>query len=523
MELSISILEESLCFRGFSLEQTAEFSCSVQGASYFSPAELKDTSRKRQRILVIDHENLEVFLNHLTDFHSWLLVAAPACREQLEHRDEIQSLLLWPDGWDARRTLEAIVDLFAAFSAWRESVLLQIIEQRDIQTIVDTLSEVAANPFSVLDNNSFILARTKGYETLPAGTIWDHMRGSYLNVFDFYTTAEWASIRRRIRGAPNAPVLLRPEGDPAHTYYMCSIQIDGKPNGSIGSLDIFAPFTRGQVAIMEIIRSLLAVYLHTKYRAAASHGFLSNSLHAFLERTPVEESELSALLEQQRWQRSDTFYLLTFRYPVILNTEPELASYVNILQMQFPKAAAAILHPTIVLLLRAGECPLHKEAFREKTQAFLARSGMVCGYSHPFFRFEDAPHHLTQTRFAADEAVRMEQSLVSYADVQAQHLLKLLGRHAELSYLIHPQIAAWMNSSKRSDRALVECLHAYLLNGRSISAAARTLDLHRNTVIYRLQRIQELLHTDLDALTGPVFFSLLFSTVAALETAGASR
>jgi DNA-binding PucR family transcriptional regulator len=44
---------------------------------------------------------------------------------------------------------------------------------------------------------------------------------------------------------------------------------------------------------------------------------------------------------------------------------------------------------------------------------------------------------------------------------------------------------------------LIDTLDAYYASGRSLSGTARRLNAHRNTVLYRLRRIQELVDIDL--------------------------
>jgi len=44
---------------------------------------------------------------------------------------------------------------------------------------------------------------------------------------------------------------------------------------------------------------------------------------------------------------------------------------------------------------------------------------------------------------------------------------------------------------------LVHCLYHYFLNGRNISATADAIHIHRNTLIYRLSKAEEVLNIDI--------------------------
>ncbi|MCD7834545.1 MAG: hypothetical protein LUH00_11260 [Lachnospiraceae bacterium] len=92
-------------------------------------------------------------------------------------------------------------------------------------------------------------------------------------------------------------------------------------------MDILAPFTKGQMAVMEQIRELLLIYLRTKYRASKSHVFINQTFNLLMNKGTTQDADISRLLDKRHWLREDKYCLMAFRYPVILNSEPELASY----------------------------------------------------------------------------------------------------------------------------------------------------------------------------------------------------
>jgi Regulator of polyketide synthase expression len=65
------------------------------------------------------------------------------------------------------------------------------------------------------------------------------------------------------------------------------------------------------------------------------------------------------------------------------------------------------------------------------------------------------------------------------------------------------------------DRELLRNLHIYLLHGRNLSAAAKVLNLHRNTLIYRIDKIARRLKLDFNSLSENELFSLIFSCMVA--------
>ena len=91
-----------------------------------------------------------------------------------------------------------------------------------------------------------------------------------------------------------------------------------------------------------------------------------------------------------------------------------------------------------------------------------------------------------------------------------EHMIRLM-RKDEVKKYCHPAILMLHSSPKKSDQILISCLKSYLTNGRSIAHAAQALDMHRNTLIYRLERLEEILEVHFEYLTDDEIMGLLMS------------
>jgi len=102
-----------------------------------------------------------------------------------------------------------------------------------------------------------------------------------------------------------------------------------------------------------------------------------------------------------------------------------------------------------------------------------------------------------QPRKAVDEALhalrRSEQGVLSYEDIEVDLLLE---RVDDWETFVTSRLGPLLDADARADE-LLHTLDIYLHSGRQGAAAARTLQLHRNTLLYRLHQIQKALGTDL--------------------------
>ena len=61
-------------------------------------------------------------------------------------------------------------------------------------------------------------------------------------------------------------------------------------------------------------------------------------------------------------------------------------------------------------------------------------------------------------------------------------------------YAIHPDILRLWRERKQDNDHKLDTYICYLENSRSLKKAAEQLHLHRNTLVYRINKIQESLH-----------------------------
>lgn len=89
-----------------------------------------------------------------------------------------------------------------------------------------------------------------------------------------------------------------------------------------------------------------------------------------------------------------------------------------------------------------------------------------------------------------------------YAPYYIIQLCEQSANHAmnsnDILYLCHPAVLTLTRYDRAYNSNLRDTLFNFLMNDRSISATSRKLFMHRNTTIYKLNKIQELINDDLE-------------------------
>ena len=138
-------------------------------------------------------------------------------------------------------------------------------------------------------------------------------------------------------------------------------------------------------------------------------------------------------------------------------------------------------------------------------EEFLSEYNMRGGVSREFLKLEDIGEHYRQSLEALSIGARMDSDacLHSYDDYAVYHIAKACAQSAHLSVFCQPKLYGLMEYDKEHNTTFTNSLNSYLKHSRNITETAKALHIHRNSMIYHLKRIEEILGfplTDSDTL-----------------------
>ena len=131
---------------------------------------------------------------------------------------------------------------------------------------------------------------------------------------------------------------------------------------------------------------------------------------------------------------------------------------------------------------------------------YLRRNNAACGLSREFKDLSDIPLCFDQAFFAVTTGSRLNPSAVlfDYEDYYAEHIIHYAERFLPEGLLFSPQLRMLCEHDLNKGSSFVETLRAYLANINNLNQVADKLHIHRNTLFYRLRKIEDLTGWDLD-------------------------
>lgn len=124
------------------------------------------------------------------------------------------------------------------------------------------------------------------------------------------------------------------------------------------------------------------------------------------------------------------------------------------------------------------------------------------GISNPFYSLLDIRRYYTQAQHAltvAQAALRRTplSPVFLFQEYSYGELFSISATEADLSNYIYPPLMELLEYDKANDSQLMNTLFVYLQHNCNAKDTAENMFMHKNTVLYRINKIKEMLHLDL--------------------------
>ncbi|SHO44118.1 PucR family transcriptional regulator [Anaerocolumna xylanovorans] len=152
----------------------------------------------------------------------------------------------------------------------------------------------------------------------------------------------------------------------------------------------------------------------------------------------------------------------------------------------------------------AAVIPLEKDSditaeLSEILADFSKKEYVKIGISHSFTNIEGFVSHFDQAYAALElgQKLKTDEMLCFYQDYQFFDLLSQVKNPENLGRYCHPALAALRQYDHENNSKLYKTLCVYIEKGCNIKLTSESLFIHRNSLVYRLDRITEICNIDL--------------------------
>lgn len=421
----------------------------------------------------------------------------PLPDEYIQHLDS--NIIIINKHIDILQILDKIRSLLMVHRHYIESSLKLmniLISDGSLQDIINIGYKILGNPLFLHDISFKVLGYTQGVSV--EDPFWQQITS-----VDYFTDTEITVIIEQgnldILYKSDLPIFVRTEASP-RKWIVAKIVIDGNVFGHLSTIEYESQFQENDIKLMALISNVISSALRRNSVFYSSKG----KRYEYFIVDLLEEKEQSREVIKQRLKYMDlnfkeNLYVLTISPTQKSNEYVPHHYMLDIFNNLVYGGRSLIYHDNFVIVFSCKSETLAEDYFKNLS-VFLAKHHLVGGLSQCFHDIADIREYYLQSIKSIELGIRMndKKAIYAYSDYSLYHLIDIASEHKDLKNFFNPSLLALINYDRKNNTSYSESLYAYLSNGNSIAAAAHALNIHRNTMDYRINKIAEIMNLNLN-------------------------
>ena len=384
-----------------------------------------------------------------------------------------------------------VFNALATAQSWFHNLLATLALCDSDQEIIDRASLHLQIPMFYLDESYRILAITKSL-SFEGDAEWVHMsEKGYLSPKNAKKMKESGDLD--LLAPLHAPMIYASKIYP-YTSIICNVWVDGRFVSRLNMLCI------NQDTSPLIVRAceLICTHLERIWRRKGEmpfYGPLQSMLIDLLHGIRLSEDLIKERIEALPHLKAKLFRV--FYADVKAKDDKQLASYyASLLNRLYPEEQflPLIWQDQLILLAYAEDEPGF-DTLTVKWSHFFSTNNFKCGVSNHFRSISDLKGYYEQAVAALERGDN--GGLYFYRDIMLEQMLSLIPGE-KTRFLISPDIHRLQEAEEMYSFSMVETLKVYLECNCNLIRTANRLCLHKNTLLYRLNHIREIIRCDLN-------------------------
>lgn len=408
---------------------------------------------------------------------------------------------------DALYLLIEVQQVFIRYNNWYNEILSAALDGHHPQEVLNLAVKMLDNPVAIIDSSSRTLMYAGEFHGVIEGSIWQSVLENGFSQYEAFS----AKFRKKLRKNHEQGQMLTYQSPFPNKENHISVPLlhDGILFAGLGMADINQPFTRSEIQLARIIADILSMSFAVSGKIPHLSSEHTYYIDAILQGKTVDPILLDQYLRRLHWKQEDSYQLLCIRF---LNgrefNRDERESVLFRLGLLFQESLGTYVNHTVVLVLRnpAGEL---SSSCSGDLISYLAVQGMIAGYSTVVHSLANICYAYTQGVLAFQG--KEESGLYYFLDDYKNMIIESLYSLGDIRSFCHPVILSLYTQDKENGLHMIQTIYAFLSCGGSIAAAAKELNIHRNTLIYRLERLEAVCGIHLRNLDSELRFYLIIT------------
>lgn len=386
-------------------------------------------------------------------------------------------------GRDTNEILNDLLAVFDFYNSWEKN-LWEASARKSFQQIIDLGGVVLENPMMVADIDSNVLAMSSDFLDEDINDYWVESRRTRR-----LPAAVLASPLRTREGTPGAwtdepEIYIMPDGTKTIGTFL---RANGELIAGFGLWEHKRPILPSDIELVRVLYEVLISTMDARKRSAPVRSGAA-ILADLLSGVSIDEELVSNLAMRCR----SPWRLIVVSTP--FRSEPIFKRNLTRRFQESPQDNVSLTFGDYVVAL------VSDPDSTELLSAILGvREKQYCQavLSLPFGDLQSVRVRYQQILFALKQ-LGSQPGIYRGEDYALQYLLSLMAQQEQSQHLIHPALEQLKQQDRQRNSELYDTLYQYLIHERSILQGAEAMHIHKNSFLYRMNKIRELTNVDLD-------------------------
>lgn len=401
--------------------------------------------------------------------------------------------------------MELTIDTIIRF----QSSLIDVLSRGgSMQDLLDIAHKEFQRPMFIKGDGNMIYAITQNYDENVHPNWARFLKNLKTHSVDFdsvRTVSEDPEFRQAF-SKPRSCILRSPVYDGMVMH--ANVWLNSKRVCEVISLENNKPFQSNETKLMDIFVKYIQLHISINQDMYLSGADVSSVFQSMLDHHSVSPMELINVNTQTGWDLDDEIAVLLADTPGKKDT-PILAVFRDKLKTTFRDSVTFIYQNQVVSILNVTHCGGYQSAIK-MIRKLISSESLFCGLSFEYTGIERTLEYYFQAQMACSVANKLERKFVDMYSAAHIRITERIHAITDLQDLIHPDLIRLDHLDPQRTAHYLETLYAFLLCGGNYTDTANYLGLHRNSLIYRMNRIQSIIKSDLHDVHNKHFLLISF-------------
>jgi sugar diacid utilization regulator len=399
------------------------------------------------------------------------------------------------------------------------TIMAMIMNDDGTQQVVDAVAELFDSPAALVDRESNVIAYSES-RPLPKSTMREELEQGHLNT-QSYSEMVGASGGRKDLPEPVRFAVRGTRG--GVICYVTNVYIGST---FVGSLLLFTDergLSQMEVEYLSRITNILAIEMKKNgVYTRSMTNYISYVLANLLDDPKSsEQADVRERLAAHGVKLKRYLHVLLIDASGDRRSSTELNLIAHRIQDVIAGTVYLVRISKVICLMSSNSPSLEKDTL-EKLESLARDAQVKIGVSGTFEDAAETSERVTQAQHALKTGERLLPTTLvcQFEELGLYDLVYRVSSDLPISSYEYRPLLVLREYDRVNNTQLLKTLVCYLLMPRDTSLVCERLGIHRNTLYYRLKKIQEVMGVDVDA--GPVV-TKIFLTLVMLRCSGSLR